>query len=96
MLCGGVVVSLGLTVGASGVFLMQRYVRTAVVGSTTSFDVERYQTILAIGGWMLLLGFLVFVGGFVGFFGRYGAAQRRTAELEGMVQALQERMEERS
>jgi hypothetical protein len=47
-----------------------------------------------MGGLIVMgLGFLLFAAGFLGFCGRYGASERRAAELEGLVEGMQERME---
>ena len=50
--------------------------------------------VLMAGMIVVGIGFVLFAVGFVGFCSRYGPMERRAAELEGMVQGIQERMEE--
>lgn len=61
-------------------------------GGNSSFDM--IQVVMVVCGLAIALGFLLFGIGFVGFCARYGATESRAAELEGMVQVLQDRMGE--
>ncbi len=50
---------------------------------------------LVVGGLLVMgLGFLLFAAGFLAFCGRYGASERRAEELEGLVEGLQQRIEQ--
>lgn len=60
--------------------------------SMVSFDHDRWDTIMNVTGFGLLLGLVIFVMGFVGFCNLYGTEVRRTAELEELAQALQGRL----
>ena len=59
---------------------------------SSSFDMM--QMVMIVCALAIALGFLLFGIGFVGFCARYGATESRAAELEGMVQVLQDRMGE--
>lgn len=50
---------------------------------------------LLVGGLLVMgLGFLLFAAGFLALCGRYGASERRAAELEVLVEGLQQRIEQ--
>lgn len=96
-----VVMLLGVSVGVVAVpaMIWFRIVWARSVAGGASFGggpvgFERYQLLMNLSGGALLIGLVIFSVGFIGFCARYGAAERRAAELEGMVVVLQERLEE--
>lgn len=56
--------------------------------------IENVTPMMLGGSVMTSLGLLAFVGAFIGFVGRFGAVPHRAAEVEGMMQGVQERLEE--
>lgn len=81
-LVGGMVVMFSRVASASG------------SASSMSSGMAGGMIVMSVGMICLGLGFLLFVAGFIGLAARFGATEHRAAELEGMVQGLQERMEE--
>ena len=75
------------------VVLLSRISGMGSSASLTASAVAPTMFILGGGAIMMGLGFLGFAAGFIGFCARSGAAERRAAELEGLVTQLQQRVE---
>lgn len=85
---------LSLVIGS--MFFVSTMTRGMASGSGSS-AVARSDTALTVvmmaGGILLLLGVILFTAGYVGMCARYGATERRSRELEGLVGQLQQRIQ---
>ena len=85
-----------MCLGGIGYFGGAAYFFSSMYRSATGYGTGRpevYEVIMVVALIVFGLGLILFTAGFLGVAGRYGMAERRAAQLEGMVLQLQQRMQ---